>query len=88
MQTTGCNNNLNSFLGLNVQFFIVQEDRARIIVEKSTENLVKKIYKVSSEIAVELTDVIFAGRAQYKEHTVMLLTNRNCVFSFTSFQLI
>jgi len=29
-----CNNKLNSFLGLDVQFFVVQEDRARIIVEK------------------------------------------------------
>jgi len=49
---------------------------------------VKKIYNVSSVIALELTDVIFAGRAQYKQHTGMLLSNRNCVFSFTSVQLI
>jgi len=83
-----CNNNLNPFSGLNFQLFIVQEDRARIFIGKNTGRLVKKIYNVSSVIPLELTDVIFVGRAQHKQHRVMLLNNRNCVFSFTSVQRI
>lgn len=83
-----CNNNLNPFPGLNFQLFIVQEDRARIFMEKRTGTLVMKIYNVSSVIPLGLTDVIFFGRAQYKQNTIMLLNNKNCVFSFTSVQLI
>ena len=47
--------------------------------EKSTGHLVKKICNVSSVIPLDLTDIIFVGRAQYKQHTVMLLNNRDCV---------
>jgi hypothetical protein len=53
-----CNNYLNPFSDRNFRLFVVQEDRERIFMEKkSTGPLVKKIYKVSSLIPQELTDV-------------------------------